>query len=497
MSGSVVAMISCSLVFAVICISLSCCEEERLSGVFPSIPESLDNQQINCLRTDVQNPDTCNFDKSLGRGFYLPSSDLESVLTQGASIFKQLPGYCFNSEDLKISRRETVFFKDTTALMASMSKEHNLEASLRTPFTLGVSVDSTTQHISGSSRLVKGLTLNIFSHTRQENILRDCFHMIDVDEDLDSSFIADFKKLEAKIEKPWLGVSWSRYEAFMKKYGTHLVSQVTYGVSLRQDTFSESVHDYSARDFSIKACMDFAGDARLNEFEISTCSGITDKERNKSTSLVMSRRTLIKGGTDSTRSKILQERSPELVQQILSEAREHSSPMAYEFYAIYNLLKVRYSFSEYITQALNLESYFKGYLNFECPYLQTSNGFVIQEFILDQFWSTPVYPQYSCSVIAEGCNTDDDCHFNRGYWCNCAGPSCVRYEKKQGSSKEVGVVYEDSDWLGPGCKLDPGRLWHGCYCDQGRDLSRKMVWKSETIRHLAMNMDAYPETFLV
>lgn len=489
-----------SLVLVTFCITLVACEEERLSGVFPSpLADSVDNLQV-CQGTDTQNSDDCDFDKSLGRGFYLPSSDLESgSLTKGSSVFKLLPRYCYNSEDLKISRRETVFFKDTASLMASISKEGNIEASLRTPFTLGVSVDGATKHISGSSRSVKGLSLNIFSHTRQDYILEDCFHMHGVDYDLDDAFVADFKQLEAKIEKPWLGVSWLKYEAFLKKYGTHLVSQVKYGVSLRQDTFAESVHNYSVRDFSVRACMDFAKGASLNKFEIPACSGVTDEERRKSVSLKMSQRTLVKGGCDSTNNQLLQARSPELVQQFLNEARDYSFPVGYKFYSIYAMLKIRYGNSKYVTQALNLESYLKGYLNFECPYMQTSNGFVIQEFVLDHIESTVKYPLYTCSLIAEGCNTDEDCHFSWEYKCSCAGSSCVRHEKKQrpdGRPKVVGLVYEDKDWWGPGCTLDYSSLWHGCYCDLGRRLERKKVWTSESSLHLTKNNNMKPVNLL-
>ena len=431
--------------------------------------------------------DVCQDTHALGKGFFIPSLDLMgSTFTQGSSIFKKLPEKCFYSEDPKITRQEAVFYKDTSAFMASLTSESGLEPSLETPFTLGVTVDAASKSISGSSRSVTGLSLILQSLVRQDFIAKDCYKSKDV---LEDEFVQDFEGLEKSIENPWLAVAWTNYDAFLRKYGSHFVNVVKHGVSYRHDTFSESTYNYTMRNFSVRACLDFAGKSSSSEYQINACSNISDYERTMVDSLNMTMRTVAKGGSDDTRAKILYGRSPQLVEEFLGEARKYSSPVSFEFSPLHTLLGVIYHNTKYITQVLNLKNYFKGFLNYECFYNQTANGVPLQQFVLDKIHSTKKYPQYACILSPEGCHSDQDCHFRLLYSCYCLGSSCIRHNRKvlpNGKIRELGVLNEDKYFQG-GCVMQPGFLSHSCECDANRSKDPKKVWMSDSIRGVFSN----------
>jgi len=431
--------------------------------------------------------DVCHDSHALGKGFFVPSLDLmDSSLTQGSSIFKELPEKCFYSEDPRVTRQDTVFYKDTSAFMKSLTSDSGLESSLETPFTLGVTVDAASRSISGASRSVTGLSLILYTLVRQDSIVKDCYKRKDM---LDEKFVQDFEELEKAVENPWLIASWTNYDAFLREYGSHFANVVKHGVSYRHDTFSESVYNYTRKNFSVRACLDFAGQSSLNEYQIKACSNISDYDKEMADSLNMTMRTVAKGGRDDTRAKILYSRSPQLVEKFLGEAREYSSPVSFEFSPVYSLLRVIYHNTKYITQVNNLENYFHGFLNYECTFNQTTSGIPLQQFVLDIKYSTKKYPQYACILPPEGCHADKDCHFRLLYSCYCQGPSCIRHTRKvmpNGKVRELGMLNED-DYFQGGCVMQSGLLSHSCECDANRSKDPKKLWTSESIDRVKLS----------
>lgn len=108
-----------------------------------------------------------------------------------------------------------------------------------------------------------------------------------------------------------------------------------------------------------------------------------------------------------------------------------------------------------MVRVFNLEQYFKGFLNFGCSYDKTTNGKVLQKFVLGED-SDPNTPIYKCMLAPEGCHDNDDCHYKDAFWCACAGPSCIRYKDvklNSGLTRKEAYAYT---------LKDPGWGWHGC-----------------------------------
>lgn len=110
-----------------------------------------------------------------------------------------------------------------------------------------------------------------------------------------------------------------------------------------------------------------------------------------------------------------------------------------------------------MAKVLNLEQFFKGYLNFGCSFKETSNKKVLQKFVLSKN-SDPNLPTYQCLLGPSGCYEDKDCHYKHPFWCACAGKSCIRYKLvtlNSGTTKQEAYAHESVSpgWKGQGCKL--------------------------------------------
>lgn len=362
------------------------------------------------------------------------------------------------------SSRNFNYYKDTKSLYSSLTTSAGLSTSLQADYSLSFTLDSASKGISGFEHTVTGNSLLMVASTHQTLLNKDC---INNPQTLDKHFLADFVKLPITIPSPWLKNSWTPYNLFLAKYGSHVVTSITFGSMINQMAFAETSENYSERDFQVKSCLSLAGPTEVGKLNVSLCGGIDKSEISRVTSMTMSDQLVVRGGTPDTRNHLIQERTPELITKFMNEANTTNSTIKYGFKSVWDILQVAFAGidQDNLIRAINLEYYYLGYLNYGCDYRATSTGVVLQKF--DQTsTSTPESPQYQCSLGPEGCHSDDDCHY-KPIWCSCRGSSCIHYDHKKlstGGDKVVAYANTDEDWGWHGCGWKKWAAGFKCIC---------------------------------
>ena len=411
----------------------------------------------------------------VAQSFFLPQYDmLSDNLLGGATLFGSVPDDCIQSTNIPELVDSQTFYKNTETLYSAITSSTSVSAELKGDYTLGVSLDMVTSHVSGSSRTVSGTTIMTYSYKSVSFITQDCLRR----GLLKSNFKYDFERLSATINGPHLDSSWARYESFLSIYGSHLVKKATYGSSIYQYSFAEESENYSERNFTVSACVALAGSTDVGKVNVSACTGVTKEEAERSTSLRTSNKLILRGGTSETRAALYQRRTPELIALFMLEAEESTIPILYQYMSIWDLLKTKYLGTQHFTKAVNLEKYFLGFKAFGCPYLY-NNMIELQKFVPAKE-STPSNPMYRCMIAHSGCHRNSDCQFMRPAWCACYGTSCVKHNEvtqDTGVVKKVPVINTSSRWGWQGCKTK----MLSCYCKH--DLTPLEIWP--------MSADAY------
>ena len=106
-------------------------------------------------------------------------------------------------------------------------------------------------------------------------------------------------------------------------------------------------------------------------------------------------------------------------------------------------------------------------------------------------------PEFECTLAAEGCHSDSDCHY-KPVWCSCRGSSCIHYKKVNqdtGAIKITAYANTDQDWGWQGCD------WYvaGSYCKCYNHKNQKVVWRMPSRdfpqkEHGHTNFDALDES---
>ena len=413
------------------------------------------------------------FDGSLGTGFDISQIKIgSSVLPKGSTIFKPIPLPCVQHQTLEKSEEIFSYYKNTADLVKTFQASAGLTPSFLSFVSLKNSLSGTFAKVNRAEKNVSGATHVFYTHSRRDYLDKKCFQI------LDAEFVRDFKALKKNIEKPHLAPSWDDYKYFLRKYGSHYVTQVTYGASVSQYLSAESSSNYSERDFSAKACLALAGPVHVGVVKASLCGGISKGEQNTAQSFKIDNKLVLLGGSYSTRNKF--SKDPEYITMLLNEGRNYESPVSYKFDTIADMLMSRYHKTEFANQAANFKSYVEGFLNFDCTNKWDKyNQIELQKFELDQGRFT-IYPQYMCTIAPEGCRADSDCHF-RGK-CKCRGETCVRYDQSPvwyGRIKTTALINKSTS---PGtvnkfCQFSFSKA--KCLCNRPQHSNeRQVVWKS-------------------
>ncbi|XP_078358949.1 DELTA-thalatoxin-Avl2a-like isoform X2 [Oculina patagonica] len=400
---------------------------------------------------------------------------LDDFQERETTIFEPIDSGCFIDETkgIKASRKFMQYYENSNSFYSSLATQSELDASLQSSYTLGVTLNVATKSKSSKEHKVSGMSLNALAVNEKIVVKRGCLESEDTT--LKKSFLEDLESLPLTINAPWKSNSWEAYHSFLRKYGSHVITSVTLGSSFRQMTFAESDKSYSEREFEVKSCISVAGDTPAGQASFKGCTDITSEEKKTASSMSTSDKVFVLGGTAETRNKLLDQetRSVEAIQQLLNEAPKSPASIEHTFYALWNVLQGRFKpQSANHIRGLNLEYYYLGFLNYGCPY-QEGGGVAFQKFDYTKS-STKTSPAFECSLAKEGCHSNNDCHYHVGVWCSCRGSSCVRYKtetQENGSKKEVAYA-QTSDWAWHGCDW---KTW-GSYCTCQQSKERKTVW---------------------
>ena len=408
---------------------------------------------------------------SIGNSFYIPNYNLLGEdLFGGYTFFKKIPSNCIKSQQLHRIQDTDTYYANTESFYSALSTQTSISADLRGAFTMGATLDATTKSISENKRTVSGVTLDIHSAKSVEYLEATCAHQLFLHDNVRKSF----EKLPKTIREPWLKASWVEYQLFLETYGSHIVNEVVYGSSMYQHCFAKSSSSYNKREFSVKACIEFAGPTQVGLLGIKSCSNITQEEIRSVQNLQTSSLLIIRGGSAETRAELHKGRTKELINKILVEADKTHQPIRYKYTAVWTLLQSKYIGTEHFDKAINLEAFYKGFLSYGCPH-QVDKNTELQRFIRVP---QSKIPTYQCILAPEGCRTNSDCHYRAALWCECRGDSCVRYYTNtlgSGKEKTIAKINKESGWAWQGCKLG----FFTCSCN-APNKHWKMVWASST-----------------
>ena len=414
----------------------------------------------------------------LGKAVDLRGTNLlEDFQERETTIFEPIDPKCFIDEtkSVKSSRYFMQYYKNSNAFYSSLATQSELDASLQSSYTLGLTLKVATKSKSSEKNTVSGMSLNALAITEKILVRRGC---LEGDETkLKKQFVKDLELLPMTIKGPWKKNSWEAYHNFLRKYGSHVITSVSLGSSFRQMTFAESKESYSEREFEVKSCLSLAGETPAGQGSLKACTDISSSEKSEASKMSTSDKVFVLGGSPETRNKLLQQesRSVEVIQQLLNEAGASPSSIQHTFFAIWDMLQTRFApGSPNHIRGLNLEYYYLGFLNYGCPYIE-GGGVAMQKFDYTKS-ATKTSPEFECSLAKEGCHSDNDCHY-KAVKCSCHGDSCVRYKtvpQDNGANKETAYANYDSSWYWNGCDWKVAGSWCDCY-NKNRDW-RKVVW---------------------
>lgn len=397
-----------------------------------------------------------DYEALLGKSIYVPTVDLLGAIPNGITFLKNVSKKCYRKMKHKTTVKDQSFYKNTGQFYKSVATKTNLHGGYESQFTLGFTLDATTKSVSGSNRKVSGTSLNLVTKSFEVQFLSNCLY----ESELEGRVLNDFAALKTEISKPWFKDSWRNYDVFLQTHGSHVITAVTYGSSVSQYAFAKESSSYKAKDFTVKACLSLAGDVKtIMNLSLSACANVNKDDVKNISDAEMTSTITVRGGTIETRHKLLYDRSKELILKFLEEGNKDPSPIEFKLTPVWQILngqkRVQKENPNRRAQASNMQYYFDGFLNFDCPYIpEGERGPIIQKFDHAEH-STPEHPVYHCSLAPPGCHSDRDCHHRLGFKCACYGKSCIRHEDVElssGRKKPTAASYVDkNDWL-----------WHGC-----------------------------------
>ena len=260
----------------------------------------------------------------IGGGFYIPKTDIFEPGSHEFKIFKSIEATCYKEKYIRSTKETIRQYKSTSAFYKSVTAETGISLELQGKFTMGLTLDAKTKHLSEGSTDIQGMSIDISTILRSIFLDDRCFKLSSVT--FTDEFMKLYDSLPVVIEKPWLSESWLLYDQFLKTFGSHFVVRVLYGASVRQWTFMKSLYHYRQYELKVKTCIDLGALA----LEISACHGITKKDISTYKSLSTLSYLDLKGGNDETRNKFRKEKTQKLLEQFLNEGRNMETPVAYK-----------------------------------------------------------------------------------------------------------------------------------------------------------------------
>ncbi|XP_048590281.1 uncharacterized protein LOC116607893 isoform X2 [Nematostella vectensis] len=120
--------------------------------------------------------------------------------------------------------------------------------------------------------------------------------------------------------------------------------------------------DFDALPSKVYACEKLAAPQSNSADFMNVCFKVTNKEKQEAANFEISEKKVIRGGTESTRSKLLTGVTQSLINTFTEdEADNHATAVQYKFIAIWDLLSLKYLEPEDKTKTVNLKTYYEKY----------------------------------------------------------------------------------------------------------------------------------------
>lgn len=386
----------------------------------------------------------------LGRGFYLGKLNITDPnhLLEGSDIFKNFT-FVKGCEKYRKGGKNTksvINTDNTESLISNISSENNLQGnfalkaiSVKPTIYFNTKYDSTKHKNITTSRLVLSNESGTITFENNDSCRRDNLH---------TDFLEDFNKLPVKIRNPENPSAWQEFYAFLDKWGSHVMTQITFGSKLEH---WESYLDDGSLDIKkleAKACLEIEGPEPIaKSITTSICSKYDKTKREEASSIRTNNNTVIIGGTDETRNKLLLDGlTDENIKKFIESSPMSNQAIGYHFTPIWEIyqqvaitkgcindidngLKSSKNCDD-LQRCLNLEAAY-AYDSVNCEHLKTSNGISYQIFKANDPES--IIKTYECSAAKEGCShTSTDCHLKFG-GCKAYGPSAFEKGDEYGS----------------------------------------------------------------
>lgn len=413
----------------------------------------------------------------LGKSIYIPEEDLLGSIPNGIVFFEEIPVECFGKAENPTLLKSDSFYQNTENFFKSVATELNLNAQVTKIFSLGTTLDATTKSIGGDHHAVNGASLKIATKHFDTQLSSVCLY----ETNIQTRVLDDFSELPSSIGQPWFKESWREYDIFLQTHGSHVITSVTYGSSLDQYAFGEESSSYTQKQLTTKACAALPGEIiGAAGLSLSACAGLNKEDKDNISNAKMTTSITVRGGTIETRNRLFADTSADVILKFLSEGNTSPAPIRYKVTPIWQVLmgqkQVKQSNPKRSVQAANLQYYFEGFLNFDCPYIPSDDeGPIFQLFNYAEH-STPERPAFQCTIAPEGCHHDKDCHRALGTGCLCYGKSSVRHHsiEKDGAMRLVAQRQITKDWEGDKT-CSRKNVVGKCFCKHER-LKRKVIF---------------------
>ena len=429
----------------------------------------------------------------LGKGFYLSKINLTNPgeLLSGSDIFLKVTqeNDCVKTRKGGKILKTIVTTDNTEELISAVSSENNIKGSLplkvisvKPTLSYNTKYDINKHDNIKTSRFIIMDEVDIVNLQNNNTCRRS---------NTNPEFISDFRRLPIKISKPEINSEWQPFYKFLNKWGSHVMTQITFGSRLEHWESCLDSGNISNKELEAKACLEISGP--ISEITADICSNYTKDEKEKALKLETNKITIIIGGTREIREKIaLSGITDENVKDFLNSSSESDEAIGYNFTPIWEIYQQVSTVENCLTdvddgnplsdeckdlqRCLNLEAAY-AYQTVDCELLKTPNGVIYQSF--QAVRDIPAINTYKCVASKEGCtHTETDCHMTKG-GCKAFGPSAFEkgnnYFGNLYKTKIRGLPKESSfDGINNSCKFSGIQ----CKCDKmwSGGLDERILW---------------------
>lgn len=467
-------------------------KQSNESGTTKVLKQSNDNYILKAI--PIQCPGgAC---PGLGKGFYLPNININDPkqLLGGSKIFLNVnfsngcqvftPG---GRIEKKLSTSD-----NTEDLVNRVAFESNIKGNISTKIaSLATTLGFNTKYDIKKHNNIKTAKLTLL--TENGNVTFQHGNIACRISNINVEFLSDFKRLPSKIDKPYLSTSWQPFYFFLSKWGSHLMTQITFGSKL--EFWESDLDDSEDKTNSLEAKLCLNVDGKLPSvvgFGAELCSKYSKEKREEAKNIGSNSTTVIIGGNETTRNNLITRGiNNTTVKQFLDSSSNSDQAISYSFIPIWEIILQVYQYNRCVRnittgkydstdcldlqRCLNLEAAY-GFSSVKCNKLTSTNGEIYQEF--RETGEAGGLNAYGCWNKKEGCtHTSTDCHFS-GFGCKAYGPSAFDKGEKIGDNFKTSVRGSAEGTIREGINNSCNFSIKGCRCDKNwtGELTDRYIW---------------------